>query len=58
MRYDIGLHEVSIDRAIELGRCEIEMIKLEHYVYNKFPNRINGESAVDLVIRILDSLSE
>jgi hypothetical protein len=58
VRNHIGLHEISIDRAIELGRCEIEMIKLEHYIYNKFPNQIDGESAVDTAIKLLDSLSD
>lgn len=58
MRNHIGLHEISIDRAIELKQCETELVKLEQYLYRKYANQIDGESAVDMVIRILDSLSD
>lgn len=58
MRNHKGVHEVSIDRAIELKQCESELVKLENYLYRKYPNQINGESAVDMVIRLLDSVAD
>ncbi len=52
------MYEISIDRMIEFKQCERDIVKLEHYINAKFANQINGESAVDTAIRLLNSLSD